>query len=647
MYGLVIGATRRRHGGEQAMANGDRWAKGAAKGLRLLLAGAAAAMVSVSAVAAPDAAVPALSSLRARPPQDEVIYFLLPDRFENGDPGNDRGGLVGGRLQTGFDPSDKGFYHGGDLKGLMSRLDYIQGLGATAIWLAPIFKNKPVQGAPGHESAGYHGYWVTDFTRVDPHFGDNADLKALIDAAHRRGIKVYLDIIVNHTADVITYRECPTSPCPYRSRADYPYSRRGGIGGAPINDGFLGDDAAHQTTENFARLTRPDYAYTPFVPTGQEHLKVPDWLNDPNYYHNRGASDFKGESSQLGDFSGLDDLFTENPRVVQGFIDIYGRWIDDYGVDGYRIDTAKHVNPEFWQAFVPAMRARAAARDIPNFYIFGEVATSDMDPALLAEHTRVDRLPQVLDFAFQVAVRQTVAGDKGTDQLAKLFAGDALYEGGEAAARRLPTFVSNHDVGRFAYFVRAARPDAHDDEVLRRVTLAHAMLFTLRGVPVVYYGDEQGFAGEGGDQDARQDMFASHTLAYNRQALVGARSTTAVDNFNPDHPLYRAIAELARLRAVHPALSEGRQIVRAYGDKPGLFAVSRIDPVTGQEIIAAFNTSAAPLSAQIQVEVGSSQFSSLHGACAAKVSAPGSYSIALAPLDYVVCAQTVPASEAR
>ena len=112
---------------------------------------------SIAAVAAPD--------YRARLPEDEVIYFVLPDRFENGDRANDRGGLDGDRLATGFDPAHKGFYHGGDLKGLTERLDYIQGLGATAIWLAPIFKNKPVQGAPGQESAGYHGYWITDFTR--------------------------------------------------------------------------------------------------------------------------------------------------------------------------------------------------------------------------------------------------------------------------------------------------------------------------------------------------------------------------------------------------------------------------------------------------------------------------------------------------
>lgn len=233
-------------------------------------------------------------------------------------------------------------------------------MGATAIWFAPIFKNKPVQGPKGDESAGYHGYWVTDFTRVDPHFGTNDEFRAFVDAAHARGMKVYMDIITNHTADVIRYTEGDGTGYRYHSLADYPFSRRGGAGGAAINRGFAGD--GDRSPENWAKLTDPSFAYTPVVPKGEEKAKVPAWLNDPIYYHNRGNSDWVGESALYGDFAGLDDLATENPKVVQGFIDIYGRWIDAFGIDGFRIDTAKHVNPEFWQAFVPAMLARAKAR---------------------------------------------------------------------------------------------------------------------------------------------------------------------------------------------------------------------------------------------------------------------------------------------
>lgn len=573
---------------------------------------------------------------RARRPQDEIIYFLLPDRFANGDADNDRGGLRGDRLTTGYDPTAKGFYHGGDLRGVTARLDYIQALGATAIWLGPIFKNKPVQGPPGRESAGYHGYWITDFTRVDPHFGTDADFRALVEAAHARGLKIYLDIVVNHTADVIRYREC--TDCPYRPRATYPYTRRGGLAGEPINAGFMGDEAPEQTGENFAKLTRPDYAYTPYLPAGEERVKVPDWLNDPIYYHNRGESTFTGESSQMGDFAGLDDLMTENPRVLRGFIDIYGRWIDDYGIDGFRIDTAKHVNAEFWRGFVPAILARAAARGIPNFHLFGEVATADMDPALLALHTRVDRLPAVLDFAFDAAVRDTVAGRAGTAELARLFAADPLYAGGEDAALGLPTFISNHDAGRFAYFVRKARPKAPDAEVLARVRLGYAMLLLMRGVPVIYYGDEQGFAGSGDDQNARQDLFASRVASYNAETLVGTRHTTATDNYGTDHPLYREIAELARLRGAHAELRSGRQLTRNFAQGPGLFAVSRLDPAGRREVLAAFNTSMRPLDAVVNVDPHARRFESLHGACAPEVAATGSYAVRIAPLDFLVCA---------
>ncbi|MEY4270276.1 MAG: hypothetical protein RLZZ58_1492, partial [Pseudomonadota bacterium] len=125
-------------------------------------------LASAAATAAP---APPVGDYRARTPAEEVVYFVLPDRFENGDSNNDEGGLKGDRLSTGYDPTAKGFYHGGDLKGLTARLGYLERLGVTAIWFAPIFKNKPVQGPKGDESAGYHGYWVTDFTRPDPHFG--------------------------------------------------------------------------------------------------------------------------------------------------------------------------------------------------------------------------------------------------------------------------------------------------------------------------------------------------------------------------------------------------------------------------------------------------------------------------------------------
>ncbi|MEX0342066.1 MAG: alpha-amylase family glycosyl hydrolase [Erythrobacter sp.] len=588
-----------------------------------------------SSAQAQDAAADAGQAFRDREPSEEIVYFVLPDRFENGDPSNDRGDFTGDRLATGHDPEHKGFFHGGDLKGLTQRLDYLERLGVTAIWFAPIFQNKPVQGPEGNESAGYHGYWVTDFTRPDGHFGTRAEFKAFVEAAHARGMKVYMDIITNHTADVIRYAEGDATGYAYRSRGDYPYSRKGGVNGEAINPGFLGD--SDRSEANFARLTDPSYAYTPVVPENEAEVKVPAWLNDPIYYHNRGDTTFTGESSRFGDFVGLDDLYTEHPRVVEGMIEIYASWIRDFGIDGFRVDTARHVNPEFWQAFVPAMLETAEEAGIPNFHIFGEVYKDSSDNGYIAQYTRRDGFPAVLDFAFAQALRETVAQGKGTHVLNELFDGDVLYEGGEEAALGMPTFLGNHDMGRFSTIVKWDRPEVGQDELLDRVKLAHAMLLTLRGSPVVYYGDEQGFVGDGNDQAAREDMFPSRTASYNDNDLIGTDATTAQNNFDESHPLFALISEFSVVRKAHPALSKGRQEVRHYEQEAGIFAVSRFDPDTGGEYLAVFNTADGARSANVLVGYDAKSFETLAGTCPAAVSAPGSAAFSLPAFGWAVC----------
>ncbi|MEL6569734.1 MAG: alpha-amylase family glycosyl hydrolase, partial [Pseudomonadota bacterium] len=544
----------------------------------LFLAGCATAQERVDANVSVTSATVAPDRF-GRLPQDEVIYFVMPDRFENGDPSNDLGGLEGDRLVTGFDPTNNGFYHGGDLIGLTNQLDYIQGLGATAIWLTPIFENKPVQGPSGLESAGYHGYWITDFLNVDPHLGTRDDFKTFVDAAHARGMKVYMDIITNHTADVIQYAECgisatptddgPGADCPYRALGDYPWTTRGDASGEVINDGFLGVDPRHMSAENFAALTDTDFAYTPFVPEAERDVKNPAWLNGPIHYHNRGHTSFEGESSRLGDFAGLDDLMTESPVVVDGMIDIYKQWITDFKVDGFRIDTAKHVNPEFWQEFIPAIEEHAKAEGIEHFHIFGEVY--EFDPGQLAKFTTYDKIPTVLDFAFQGTVRGVVAEGQPARSLERMFEADKVYAGGEATALQLPTFLGNHDMGRFSMFLREANPDMSDGEALARLELAHAKMMFLRGVPTIYYGDEQGFVSDGGDRPARENMFVSQVPDYNDNDLIGTDATTADRNFDTDHPLYAAIRDMAAVRQVHDGLRRGLQTVRYSGRDDGLF----------------------------------------------------------------------------
>ncbi len=578
--------------------------------------------------------------VRERPIQDDIIYFVLPDRFFNGDTANDTGGYQGDRHSHGFDPTSKAFYHGGDLKGLTAKLDYLKDLGITAIWMGPIFKNKPVQG----DSAGYHGYWTIDFTQIDPHFGTNEDLKTLVEQAHKRGMRVFFDIIANHTADVIKYREVEGSggtAAVYRPKTEYPYTTEGGKGPA-INQGFQGDSV--RTEKNFGTLTDPRWAYTPYVPEEEKNLKVPAWLNDPIYYHNRGDSTFSGENSLFGDFFGLDDLFTENPKVVEGMIEIFKYWIREFKIDGFRVDTVKHVNIEFWQQFAPAIIAYAHEQGIPQFFVFGEVY--DATPEFLSIYTTKGRLPAVLDFGFQAAASGFVSEATPTDRLKGFFEKDDFYTDADSDAYSLPTFLGNHDMGRIGFFIQRGH-SADEDEMLRRSRLAHALMYFARGIPVIYYGDEQGFTGDGVDQDAREDMFPSQVASYNDNNLLGTDATTAVDNFNPDQPLYQALKKFAEIRQSNPALRSGVQVHRYSSESPGIYAFSRIDPKSREEYVLAFNNDTKAHQATFKT-YASGTFTPVYPAGGQALVAKDALTLEVPPLDFVILKadQPIPPSAA-
>jgi alpha-amylase len=562
-----------------------------------------AAVLIVTALAA-CAAAPAAGqdsgraqhSLRS-PVTDERFYFVMADRFENGDTANDLGGLP--RAESGFDPEARGYYHGGDLQGLLERIDYIRGLGTDAIWLTPSFKNKAVQTEDG--SAGYHGYWITDFTQIDPHLGTNADLRALVDAAHERGMKVYFDIITNHTADVIGYEEGARTG--YVSKDREPYVDAAGI--AFDDRDFAGSSA-------FPPLDpATSFPYTPVLEPAERHLKVPDWLNEVTLYHNRGNTTFVGEDSLYGDFFGLDDLFTEHPRVVSGMIEIYEAWIRDFGVDGFRIDTMKHVDDAFWQRFGPEVLRFAREQGKREFFMFGEVF--DTTKSFTSHFTTADRMQAVLDFPFQAAAQGFAADSRPTDALRTFFEDDDWYTDADSNAYQLPTFLGNHDMGRIGRFVTAANPGATDAERLARDRLAHELMYLSRGNPVVYYGDEQGFVGDGGDQLARQDMFPSLVDEYNDDDLIGTDATTAESNFDRKHPLYRAIGRLADLTRRHPALRDGAHQHRLSGPDAGVYAFSRIDRHAQREYVVALNNAETAKTAAIPTYVERAGFRRVYG----------------------------------
>jgi glycosidase len=529
----------------------------------------------------------------------ERFYFVMADRFANGSTANDTGGLTGSRMETGFDPTDKGFYHGGDLKGLTSKLDYIKGLGTTAIWMTPAFKNRPVQGTGDNASAGYHGYWITDFTQIDPHLGTNEDMQNLIKAAHAKGMKVFFDIITNHTADVIDYAQKQYG---YISTATKPYTDAAGN---------VFDPKAVVNSPTFPTLSATtSFPYTPVFRTPADAtVKVPAWLNDVTLYHNRGDSTYAGESSEYGDFSGLDDLFTENPKVLNGFIDVYDKWVD-YGVDGFRIDTVKHVDIQFWQKFSPAVIAHAKAIGNKDFFMFGEVY--DSNPAYMSTFTTTGALQATLDFGFQSNALAYAQG-KTAKNLADFYAADDYYTDANSNAYQLPTFTGNHDMGRVAMQLKSS--STSDADLLARVKLTNSLMYLTRGNPVVYYGDEQGFIGAGGDKDAREDLFATQTTSYATEAVLGG-TPGAKDRYDTGSVLYRQIASLARLRAQNPALADGAQLTRYAADGPGIFAFSRIDSGRHEdrEYVVAVNNSNAASTATFTVGTSNATLQPLLGA---------------------------------
>jgi len=496
----------------------------------------------------------------------ERIYFVMTDRYENGDPANDRAGVTGTRETTGFDPADTGFSHGGDLAGLTGDcagprgLARVKSLGFTAIWITPPFGQKYVQ----EDSAGYHGYWGRDFEGIDPHLGTEAEFGAFVECAHRLGLKVILDVVVNHTADVI---QLPS----------YTY-------GAPK---------------------------TPSVPAAERDSKQPAWLNDTSNYHNRGNIDLGSCSAacfELGDFFGLDDLATEKPNVRQGLVDIYASWIRRYKVDGFRIDTARHVEAGFFRYWVPRILAAARGAGVPDFQLFGEVALTDT--IALAPFVRDRGLPTVLDFPLQDALTRFAGGGAGARGIADRFADDDYFAVGRFA-HTPPTFLGNHDMGRAAREVSEGGAGA-GGPLLARTLLAYDLLYLLRGAPVVYYGDEFGIVGRGGDKEARQDLFPTQVAEWQTQERIGSPPIGTGSSFDvANHPVAVRLQTLGALRDARPVLSTGATAVRLATSN--VLAVSRLDLAARREYLALANSGGTTARVTFRTATAGSEWTRLLG----------------------------------
>ena len=365
-------------------------------------------------------------------------------------------------------------------------------------------------------------------------------------------------------------------------------------------------------------------------------------------YHNRGDSTFAGESSTYGDFIGLDDLFTERPEVVDGMGDIYK------AVGGVRHRRVPHRHRQARQPRVlEGVRARhpgeatdASGND--DFFAFGEVY--DGNPAVMSEYTTRGKLQATLDFGFQ---QQGVDFAKGkpASVLADFFSQDDWYTDADSNAYQLPTFLGNHDMGRASMFLKA--DGQSEAQHLERVKFADSLMFTSRGNPVTYYGDEQGFVSTGGDQAAREDMFASKVELYNTEDVLGGPEGS-VDRYNTEHPLYQHIAELSALRAENPALADGAQVNRYAADGAGIFATSRIGAGTKggknagkvEYVVAANNdTTAAKATFPTWTKGKGAVFTPVFGTDkAVKPAADGSVTVTVPPLTVSVWKANKPLS---
>jgi len=465
----------------------------------------------------------------------DLIYFVMPDRYKDGDKKNNDNG--------GFNTSLTSFYHGGDLKGLTGTcepgddgLARIKSLGFTAVWLTPVVKQQEAIGA----GSGYHGYWGVDFLNVDPHLGTNADMLEFSKCAKKLGLKVILDVVTNHTGDVIKY---------------------------------LGN--------------------SPYIPAESKKLKNPAWLNDLNNYHNVGDVSScwgNGNCTKLGDFYGLDDLATEKPVVYKGWADVYGQWISMYGISGFRVDTARHVDDKFFKNWSPLIKATANKANIKDFTIFGEVF--DYSTFNLMTYVRQNKIETLLDFPFQAKATEYASGYSNAPTLTALFENDDYYTSAQSSASNLVTFLGNHDVGRVGYIIANKRLQPAD-QLLPRTNLANALMYFSRGIPVVYYGDEVGMTGSnsGKDQFARQDMFPTDIELWKNEVRVGGLPIGNGDAFSvtSQSPVANYLIKLAEIRKSNPALANGPMLERY--SKYSLYVISKKDVTENREYLVAFNNS--------------------------------------------------------
>lgn len=461
--------------------------------------------------------------------RNQNIYQIITDRFYNGETGNDVSGLPN------FNATDGGQAHGGDFKGIEKKLDYIQALGATAIWISPVLKN---------ENGDYHGYAATDFYAVNPRMGSLADLQSLIREAQKRGILVINDVVVNHGSTWVDSGDAGWANFVYPPGG---YNLRYNSGGKQYATPF--DNASLQ-----ARFGNTGLA---------------------NIFHNNGTTQNWGDATQVeyGELLSLDDFKTETTYVREKMRDIWNYWINTVGFDAYRLDTVKHVDMGFWDFWSPEIRKTAQAADKPNFFQFGEVfdgSDSKCGSYTGTKTSGVYKMESVLDYPLYYQLGSVFAtGSGATGSIESRYNNLNTTNYDASSLDSLVLNLDNHDNPRFL---------AATGSTPTRLEMALVFLYTTRGIPSLYYGTEQDFNG-GADPNNREDMFDG---SFEQGPSLG-------DNFNMTHPRFRLVAKLNNLRRIYPALRTGtHHMLWANFSAPGLLAYAR--RLGGEEVYVVMNT---------------------------------------------------------
>jgi len=470
---------------------------------------------------------PAPDASTTSPPdwRDQVVYFVMIDRFDDGDSGNNDQG------QGEYDPEDSRRFSGGDLAGLTRRLDYMQALGASALWITPPVANQWWD--PRVNYGGYHGYWAQDFTQVDAHFGDFPSYRALADGLHARGMKLVQDVVLNHSGNFFSCT-APGECVRHNETQVLP---------APLH---------HNDPNNPEDRARNLWHWTPTIRDYSDREQNINW--------------------QLAD---LDDLNTENPEVRQLLRTIYADWIEQVGIDGFRVDTAFHMPEDYFRDFLysedtqaPGILQRWPFVDSNGFHVFGEgfgldKPFEDIQARRIEAYTRDadgPLLPSMINFPLYGTLRDVFAKGHPARELGWRI--DNMMQV-HANPWLMPTFIDNHDVDRFL--------SESNEPALRQALLA---ILTLPGIPTIYYGTEQGFTGR------RDAMFASGYGSDGR------------DHFDTDAPLFQYLKAAIALRRDNRVLSRGTPAV-LHADQNVL--VWRMGDGTGS-VLVVFNTAEIPQS---------------------------------------------------